>query len=101
MPWLLAAFRERPADSITPQDLEHYLSQMAEERDWAPASVNRYRALISLIFRLGIENDKVKENPARLVKHRLVNNARTRWLSPEEEARLRIAIGARHPEHVP
>jgi len=101
MPWLLAAFRERAADSITPQDLERHLSHMAEARNWAPASANRYRALISLIFRLGIENGKVKENPARLVKHRLVNNARTRWLSPEEEVRLRVAIEARHPEHLP
>jgi site-specific recombinase XerD len=101
MPWLLAAFRERPADSITPQDLEHHLIRIAEERNWAPASVNRYRALISLIFRLGIENGKVKENPARLVKPRLVNNSRTRWLSAEEEVRLRAAIEVRHPEHMP
>ncbi|MGH9771886.1 MAG: tyrosine-type recombinase/integrase [Candidatus Acidiferrales bacterium] len=100
MPWLLAAFRERPADSITPQDLEHHLARISEERNWAPASVNRYRALMSLIFRLGIENGKVKENPARLVKPRLVNNARTRWLSAEEEARLRAAIEVRHPEHM-
>jgi site-specific recombinase XerD len=100
MPWLLRAFRERTADSITPQDLELHLSRMAEERNWAPASVNRYRALVSLIFRLGIENGKVKENPARLVKHRLVINTRTRWLFPEEEARLRTAIEARHAEHL-
>jgi hypothetical protein len=96
MPWLLAAFRERAADSITPQDLERHFTRIEAERNWAPASVNRYCALVSLIFRLGIENGKVKENPARLVKHRRANNARTRWLSPEEEARLRIAIEARH-----
>ena len=101
MPWLLAAFRQRTADSITPQDLEHHLSQIADERRWAPASVNRYRALISLIFRLATENGKATQNPARLVKSRAVNNARTRWLSPEEEARLRIAIEARHPGHMP
>jgi len=101
MPWLLAAFRDRAADSITPHDLEHHLSRIAEERDWTAASVNRYRALISLIYRLGIENGKVKENPARLVKPRAVNNARTRWLSPEEEVRLRAAIAARYPEHLP
>ena len=89
MPRLLAAFRERAADSITPQDLERHLVQTAEEGDWAPATVNRYRALVSLIFRLGIENGKVKQNPARLVKPRQVNNTRTRWLSPEEEVRLR------------
>jgi len=101
MPRLLAAFRERPADSITPQDLEHHLTQSAEESDWAPATVNRYRALVSIVFRLGIENGKVKENPARLVKHRQVNNSRTRWLAPEEEVRLRVAIQAGCPEHLP
>jgi site-specific recombinase XerD len=101
MPWLLAAFRERSADSITPQDFERHITRMAEERNWAPASANRYRALISLVFRLGIENGKVKENPARLVKHRQVNNARTRWLAPEEEVRLRAAIKAGCPEHMP
>jgi len=101
MPRLLAAFRERPADSITPQDLERHLAQIVEEDEWAPATVNRYRALISLVFRLGIESGKVKENPARLVKPRQVNNTRTRWLAPEEEARLRAAIEAGCPEHMP
>jgi len=35
------------------------------------------------------------------VKHRLVNNARIRWLAPEEEARLRVVIENRYPEHLP
>lgn len=43
MPWLLAAFRERTADSMTAQDLEHHLSRITEQRAWAPASVNRSR----------------------------------------------------------
>jgi integrase len=101
MPWLLSAFRDRAADSITPGDLEHHVTRIAEERDWAPASINRYRALISLIFPLGIENGKAKENPARLVKPRHINNARIRWLSPEEESRLRAAVESQHPEHLP
>lgn len=98
---LLARFRERAADSITPQDLEQHLSQCAEENNWAPATVKGYRALISLVFRLGIENGKVKENPARLVKHRQENNARVRWLSGEEEARLRAVISETCPVHLP
>jgi site-specific recombinase XerD len=57
--------------------------------------------LISLVFRLGIESGKVKENPARLVKHRQENNARVRWLSVEEEVRLRAVINATCPEHMP
>ena len=98
---LLNRFRDRAADSITPQDLEQHLAQTAEESEWAPATVNRYRALISLVFRLGIESGKVKENPARLVKHRQENNARVRWLSAEEEVRLRATVSATCPEHMP
>jgi integrase len=98
---LLNRFRDRAADSITPQELEQHLAQTAEESDWAPATVNRYRALVSLVFRLGIESGKVKENPARLVKPRQENNALVRWLSAEEEVRLRAAISATCPEHMP
>ncbi len=98
---LLARFRERTADSIMPQDLETHLEQAAKESEWAPATVNRYKALISLVFRLGIENGKVKENPASLVKHRQENNARVRWLSSEEEVRLRAVISETCPEHLP
>ena len=98
---LLNRFRDRAADSITPQELEQHLAQAAEESDWAPATVNRYRALISLVFRLGIDSGKVKDNPARLVKHRQENNARIRWLSTEEEVRLRAVLSATCPEHIP
>jgi site-specific recombinase XerD len=98
---LLARFRERAADSITAQELEQHLSQTAEQNEWAPATVNRYRELISLVFRLAIECGKAKENPARLVKHRQENNARVRWLSAEEEVRLRAVISAACPEHIP
>jgi site-specific recombinase XerD len=98
---LLARFRDRVADSITPQELEHHLAQTVEEHDWAPATVNRYRALISLVYRLGIESGKVNHNPARLVKHRQENNARVRWLSSEEETRLRACIEATCRQHLP
>ena len=98
---LLAAFREKAAESITPQDLERHLAQAAEGGGWQPATVNRYRALISLVYRLGIQNGKVKENPARLVKHRRENNARVRWLSPEEEVRLRAYLEATGPQFIP
>lgn len=98
---LLSSFRGRSAESITPRELERFLAENAEENDWAPATINRYRALLSLVYRLGIESGKVKENPARLVKHRQENNARVRWLSNEEEVRLRSYIQNTCPEHIP
>jgi integrase len=42
----------------------------------------------------------VKENPARLVPHRLENNARIRFLAPEEETALREAIEAACSERI-
>lgn len=90
METLLGWFREYPAESITPQDIERRF----EHEQWSPATVNRHRALLSLTHRLAIRNGKIKENPARLVRYRLEDNARIRFLSPEEEVRLRKAIEA-------
>ncbi|HVB35061.1 MAG TPA: site-specific integrase [Patescibacteria group bacterium] len=98
---ILGWFRNRAADSISPQEIDEKLTQSAEENSWAPATVNRYRALFSLTYSLGIRNGKTKENPARLVKHRTENNARIRFLSPEEEVRIRAAIEATCAEHLP
>ena len=94
---LLGWFREYPAESITAQDIE----QRFQKQDWSPATPNRYRALLSLTYRLAIRNGKAKENPARLVPHRLEDNARIRFLSTAEETALRGAIGANFSERIP
>jgi site-specific recombinase XerD len=96
METLLGWFREYPAEGITAQDIERRF----EKQEWSPATMNRHRALLSLTYRLAIRNGKVKENPARLVQHRLENNARIRFLSPEEETTLRKIIEAVCPERI-
>jgi site-specific recombinase XerD len=93
---LLGWFREYPAESIAAQDIERQF----QKQEWAPATPNRYRALLSLTYRLAIRNGKVKENPARLVPHRLEDNARIRFLSGEEETALSKAIEVKCPERV-
>jgi site-specific recombinase XerD len=94
---LLAWFREYPAESISAKEIERRF----QKQEWAPATSNRYRALLSLCYRLAIRNSKVKENPARLLPHRLEDNARIRFLSPEEEVGLRKAIDRKCPERTP
>jgi integrase len=94
-------FGEMPADSINPQDIERRLANLGEEEGLRPATLNRYRSLMSLTFRLGIESDKVTANPARLVKRRLEDNERERYLSQSEEETLRAVIRERWPEHEP
>jgi len=100
MKTLLGWLGNRAADSITPQDIERWLMVQAEEHGWKPATVNRFKALLSLTFRLGMENGKITSNPARLVHRRREDNARIRFLSAEEEQRLRAIVEADFPEHV-
>jgi site-specific recombinase XerD len=94
---LLKEFAGKPAEGITPEDFERWLAR----HDWKPATVNRYKALISLTYRLGIKNHKAKANPARMVEHRKENNARIRWLTTREERDLRKVIVREWPDHLP
>lgn len=42
----------------------------------------------------------MKENPARLVSHKTEHNERVRFLTPEEERKLRGAIFEKHAERL-
>jgi integrase len=92
---LLEWFGDRAADSITPREIETYF----QTEKWSPATWNRYRALLSLTYRLALRAGKVKENPARLVQHKTENNGRVRFLSAKEEEGLRRVVREKFPEH--
>lgn len=94
---LKADFNDRPAEALSPLDIERWI---ASHEDWKPATCNRYRALLSLVYRLGIQNGKVAVNPARLVRHRRESNGRIRWLLPEEETKLRKVIESQYSIHL-
>jgi integrase len=97
---LLRWFRDRVAEEITPQDIERKLNELAEEGR-KPATVNRYRALLSLLFSLAVRDGKLTANPVQRVKPRKENNERVRFLDPEEETKLRKTILALYPQSEP
>jgi integrase len=90
-------FGERHATSITPQEINEWLTKHCK----TPATANRYRAFMSLAYRLGMENGKVERNPARLVRLRTENNARLRFLSRPEYTKLLRIIRRDNPKQVP
>ncbi len=90
----------RAAEEITPQEIERRLADLAEQGR-APATLNRYRAFLSLAYSLAIQNGKLATNPVRQVKRRKENNARVRFLEDEEETRARSKIRELCPEHEP
>jgi site-specific recombinase XerD len=98
---ILGWFRDRSADSITPQEIERHFVQCIEDEKWAPSTVNHYRSLLSLTYRLAIRDGKATSNPARATRHRREDNSRVRYLTPEEETKLRAEIEARWAGHIP
>jgi site-specific recombinase XerD len=104
-------FGNRPAE-VPIEDLRKWMG----EQTWKAATANRYKSLLSLLYRLGIENKKVKENPAKLLKHKREDNGRIRFLNQfkpadtkldylkkckDEESRLRAVILRHHDAHMP
>jgi len=94
---ILPDFGNRLADQIKPEDIDGWIARNTK----AAATANRYRALFSLVFREALRNGKVTSNPARLVRLRHENNGRIRFLTDDEEKRLRKAIAKEFPEHLP
>jgi integrase len=94
---LLRLWRDVPLAELTPGRIEGDLAQCAEEEEWAPATFNRYRALVSGIFSVAIRNGKATVNPVRGTEHREENNERVRYLTDEEEARLLALVRATCP----
>jgi len=89
VPLVRRAFGSYPADSITPQDISRWLERCRASENWSSGTANRYKAFLSLSFRLGIENRKCSQNPARFVRRQLENDGRIRCLSEGEEETTR------------
>lgn len=85
---LMEKFKDEVAENITPQQFEKFL----DGRVVKLATRNRYRALLKLMYRLAEENRKITTNPARLLRMRKEDNGRLRFLSIEEEKKLRATI---------
>jgi integrase len=90
-------FGARHVDSITKQEIVRWLSSHGEERNWKASTRNRWQAAFSLVFRVGIENEKIDRNPASGIRRKTENNGRVRFLSSEEEAKLKGVILKRFP----
>ena len=94
-------FNDLPAEGITGQDIQEWLLKQNDEREWTPATRNRYRDAFSLFFRKAVENHVLTANPATLVKVKPEHNERIRFLSAAEEAKLLTALRKNWPQHVP
>ena len=98
---LLPAFGKRVAETITRQELVAWLDQHERRRDWKPATYNIWKAAISLLFSVGIRNEKVDRNPMAGVRRKQANNGRCRYLSLDEEKALTALLQKKWPDYLP
>jgi hypothetical protein len=94
-------FGVHAAEELTPREIEHKLARVAEKEKWAPSTFNHYRSLMSLSYRLGILNRRVVSNPTRSVPHRREVNNRVRFLTMEEEKKLRKTVEGKWASYLP
>ena len=94
------AFGDRAAESITTRDLQDWIDEMAEEREWTGGTRNRFKSTLSTVFREGMRSGKINVNPARLIRRSKESLGRVRFLSYDEEAKLRKAIAATLPGRI-
>jgi len=94
-------FDNRPVEGITKQDIQNWLMERTEERDWSPATRNRYQAAFSLVFRVGMDNEKITANPAARIKRKTEHNDRIRFLDAGEEKTLTKVIRENWSHYLP
>ena len=90
------AMGTRVASAITPQDIDAWLTKHCK----TPATYNRYRAFLSLVYKQAMINGKQDHNPARLVRQRKEPPGRIRFLDDAEYDRLCKVIERRCPQHL-
>ena len=83
-----AAFGDRPAASLKPYEIKDWLISLG----LSAATLNRYKSTLSAIFTYAKEREQVVTNPVRDVPHFKVADKLPRWMSEEEEDKLRRVI---------
>ena len=91
------------ADGVTAGEIARTLDALTLERRWSASSRNHHHNLLSLCYRLGLLHGKVKESPLRGLRRVPENNSRVRFLTADEEKKLREAIRSKpeSAEHEP
>ncbi|MBK5966752.1 hypothetical protein CCR95_22410 [Thiocystis minor] len=83
---LLPRFGAQRLDTITTRDIQLYHGEIKTLR--CPGTANRHLSLLSKLFKLALQWERVAKNPCQGVKKFRENNQRHRYLSQEEIQRM-------------
>jgi site-specific recombinase XerD len=86
---------------VKSSEIENWLDSIQEKRDLENSTINKMRGTFSMIYKHGRRKDLVNVNPAADVPLREVGNWKERFLSAEEEKRLREVLQRPIDSHDP
>lgn len=97
-----AHFKGKRLADISPMDVERFKKVRREtptrhDEPRSAATVNRELTILSRVLALAVDAGHINENPCRRVRRFKEDNARVRFLSDDEDARLLKQIGEREP----
>jgi site-specific recombinase XerD len=97
-PALIDHFGDHAVDAIKPLDIERFRDGLLA-RGLARSTTNRWRALLSALFKRAVRDGHVTANPVRAVPAFQENNARIAYLTTEDETVIREALPASYRPH--
>jgi integrase len=94
---LLKFFGKYRLTEISPFLVERYKQQRKDTpthrgKPRKPSSVNRELECLSKVFSLAVDNNVMQQNPSRKVRKLRAEPGRERYLTPDEEVRLMLAL---------
>jgi integrase len=91
----------RKVKDISKQEVVRWLQAEMVNRKWTVATLNRWQACFSLVFRVGIDNEKIAVNPAARIRRKSEDNQRVRYLTEDEQGRIEAVLRTRcrHYQH--
>src|SRR5689334_13011869 len=94
---LLEFFGKHRLNEISPFLIERYKQQRKEtvtkrKKTRSAASVNREIEVLSHVFSMAVDNDKLQQNPCRKVRKLRTDGGRERYLTEDEERRLMVGL---------
>jgi integrase len=94
---LRAQFGDTKLDEVTPLEIEQFRDSLLPKR--SKATANRYRDLLSAIFKRAIRDGYVTSNPVKTVTKFRENNERVAHLSDQEGQAVLEALSPEHRPH--
>jgi integrase len=95
--WLVGRIGDRRLDEITSRDVDALLVELHGDRE--PGTVNRYRDLLSSIFRRAIRDGHVTVNPVKATAKLKEPAGRIAYLLADEEQAVRDALAPAFRPH--